>query len=203
MTGRFFFSKGKREELGNRRRTEPQTFGKNSRLEIQGLLLRNSGMCNWRRGRRDGFKSSFLRNVNFRLHLRNTAQLQLGGSYGCAKTWRMLHLKNGRRAVNCEKRIVEKQHGKEETNARAKRRSGSLPSGMICPAHRSSAFTIVKNVGWGQGDVLGMCDVRGKGGEGDRCQGCTGPRVGLGLKIKRGQYPRPESLPDEGSVNSA
>jgi len=95
MTGRFFFSKGKREELGNRRRTEPQTFGKDLRLEIQGLLLRNSGMCHCRSGRRDGFKNSFERGGNLRLHLRNAAQLQLGGGYGCAKTWRMLHLKNG------------------------------------------------------------------------------------------------------------
>ena len=143
MAGRFLFQNGKGDELRNRRRTKPQTFGKRLRLELQGLFVRNYSACRRRGAKRDGFKNGFFWRVNFWLYFRHPASAQLRGSHCSSKAQGMMHTQNGRRTVNRKKWIVEKQRGKDEAKGHAQGRHPSLCTGMLCQGHCSSSLTIV------------------------------------------------------------
>jgi hypothetical protein len=116
MAGRFLFN-GSRNGLGNRRRTKPQTFRKRLHLKIQRLVFGNSSEDGRVPGRSDGWRSGLFGSKNLRLHLRYPAAAQLRRSYRCAIAPRMQDLDHGRRAINREKRVVEKERGEKEADA--------------------------------------------------------------------------------------
>jgi hypothetical protein len=148
MAGRFFL-KGRKDELRNGWRTEPQTFGKRLRLKIQRFVLRNCGDQSRGSSRRQRFKNGFFWSENLGLYFCHSAAAQLRGSYCSSIAQGMLHLENGRRAINRKKRIVEKEHGEQKANAHVPGRKSSPRTGMFRQGH-CSTFTIVKNGSNGQ-----------------------------------------------------